>query len=1684
MSDNAAPDFDSVKAENATEGDILDSLNAAFDEPLPEIEAGSGDNAEAENEKDLTDVGDDGEIDIDALFASGGNDDDTGSFDAPEVPSSGDAAAAAPDTTAEAAPEPTPEPAPEPAPEPVPDPVLDDLSEEAPEPRLADLETAPAAPAEQAPAKKAKSMSGKATSRQLDLTLLKAERIGDQLMKLATALGPAVSDIMSVLDSGRIAGADGKDAAELDLEPLQTFISGALDDLAARLSGVVAELGEKLDSAGGPADSDESSARFDDIAERLGSFQEQLNTLQAGQQRVSDALASDDSAPDEKLDALAEKTSSIAGLLEDLKAGLAQESDSTGGEALEQIVEQLNALAERLDGVKDAVSEVSAQPDGLDDLKTQISTLSDDVRSNPGLNAVARVVEGGFKRIDARLEALERRPHPENVSETLAPHFRSILTILQDLVSRPAPADPAAVFGTQFDALSRRLNELPSAGSFEKIGSSLSAGLSSLDSGLRQLQDRPEAERGLAAKLEEIAGLLKSAETGRASAESAASGKMDNISDALAILVKRPEAKFPVEAVEARFAEVFEGLETLARGLAPKEGLNQLIKNVHDVSEKLSGLAEKPGPETGLADLNRQLEGLSAKLTALEERPVAQDPSKALSGEFAALGEQILSVSKAMPARDQFNTVNSGIEKVSELCEAMLARPSSGDTVKLLLPHIDRLVAMVEEISSKPDASVAVDAMRAEIAGLKSVLSENDRSEELLQPLSELRTHLDEQLTKLARQTANTGLALTARMDTLSDTARSGSGLEDVASRLDTLADAVRDMASRTDGLAGKAQTEEIAETISENLSAMRSLLEHENIAGAVEPGLESVRELVSGVKEQVTSLAAADENSSVEDTDEKLREELNAVREAVEGLSVSEDLSALSGRFDGLSEKLEGLGKLSLLDDIAGKLSGDDRIADLKEAIETLGAEVSGTKDGLASLEKLTALDEILQKLSGLDAISEKLSNNAETPDVSGAIETVLNEVGSANKKLLTLLDAEASRVSQDNVADALDEAVAPIREMIAQLSEETVGAAEEVVETVGADQLKPLPDQSSFERLLIGFRFLMRNLGSETERLKDFNDGLAASLEDEEPSGTAETSASEAAAPDMPSFSADEIPSARILTGFRVALRGLMDDAASFRETLDDLKDKAEGFGSAAAVSGEAGDNLPAQTFDAEAIPSQQVLTGFRVILKQLSEDAEGFRAALSGLKGEIAQGVSQTGGDDLSHLPSIDEGIEAAVAAAKTPAPVADPETAQAGGQFVVGMQTIMRGLNSEVEAFSDAVRKVSGLAELFENGELDAQGLRPREAGLPAISDIDDISAPAAARKNFDRSIESFVVGMGVAMRSLQDEIRSLSEFNTGLKEGTVELPYVTSAPVPGSLDLESVSDLLTRLEARLEEAGPDLNQYYAGQVAQKQLGQGVAKVDFLLRNLQSEVERLNNINRTYENRLESFGPAGVPAIDSRLDDQQAVGRMSKTAIAVEMLLRSMQSELQRFTDLNSNYANNLQAADTSTAHLKRGMDDLERDAEFKAGISRSATGMQIMMQTFQSEIDRLANLNATLSEKAGGLMEGMGEPTPQFIQALEDMRSIAKQVNDGAPGAAAAKDMKALRAAIDKINDVGSRFAETIAQEGDLRAMKSENSDLLMALRDDIREQAAEFLAVAAALSRELDTASDQESDAA
>lgn len=487
--------------------------------------------------------------------------------------------------------------------------------------------------------------------------------------------------------------------------------------------------------------------------------------------------------------------------------------------------------------------------------------------------------------------------------------------------------------------------------------------------------------------------------------------------------------------------------------------------------------------------------------------------------------------------------------------------------------------------------------------------------------------------------------------------------------------------------------------------------------------------------------------------------------------------------------------GALRALERVAGRLASVD---------------VGGWGRSLNQMETLVSrLSEVLRSPAEDPPATQHPSQNA----IVEGIEAVLAEV-------------QARAAASEAQAAAQAERLQTLQAQVAGLSEQIAGIVRTPEE--GPIALPDFsPQREGFQRLMVGFRLVLRDLGARAEEIEQITRRLDAKDASVSAAPAAELTERSLLLPD---FSAEAGSFHRLLVGFRGILRRLEANTDAVGDAAREVADKAGSVPTATAEAGAAETILakldrlegllqqipisPAQRdFAPEGESLRRLIIGFRLALRELQAGSQKVGQAAEAMEVRAAASApdsSSAAREELAGLRAEMARLAEAVAALREARPSADSyagpavlESEKARLQrLLVGFTAILRRLDGVACSLEDQSSQPNAGEPLAPAAAEDVAAMREELRGLALAlkthaEHMDQLAAQSAPEPLDEDSIERVAERLGRRLRAT---------FAEGL--ALAERARVSGAPPSGLEGSEATA--LERLAARVEKLHADLD----------------------------------------------------------------------------------------------------------------------------------------------------------------------------------------------------------------------------------------------------------------------------------
>jgi hypothetical protein len=397
-------------------------------------------------------------------------------------------------------------------------------------------------------------------------------------------------------------------------------------------------------------------------------------------------------------------------------------------------------------------------------------------------------------------------------------------------------------------------------------------------------------------------------------------------------------------------------------------------------------------------------------------------------------------------------------------------------------------------------------------------------------------------------------------------------------------------------------------------------------------------------------------------------------------------------------------------------------RIADVSKSVNVAALKIIGAVDEMqaAKTDFATAHSEGAEKMGALAGQQSEIVN--AIGGLAGLVDKlVVRTVEDQNESVTEMLGR------MDHLRDAVDSLIA---------KGEAVPMPVEAPSTTTALDI----EREAMKRLTVGYRLMMRDIGKENERLEQLVGALGASIQmlNEKAEATpvpvivAAPAGPEASAMELPLLDAEKNSLQRLTVGFRLLLNDISGEAGRLRETVDGVTALAARWPqlalgqrnsmpdprieqhfvslheALARLDGKFDELKPTEIeqaveavernaaalplFDSEKTSFQHVLTGFRLLLRDIGAQTENYREKIGAIRQPEILVLSPTIEADLlaplHHTAErIAEGVAETISALehKLAEPVASLNNAVAdGARILTAAHSVMAAMSEKSSA----------------------------------------------------------------------------------------------------------------------------------------------------------------------------------------------------------------------------------------------------------------------------------------------------------------------------------------------------------------------------------------------------------------
>ena len=674
--------------------------------------------------------------------------------------------------------------------------------------------------------------------------------------------------------------------------------------------------------------------------------------------------------------------------------------------------------------VQSAVSELARRVGAAEPLLAEIERRAADFVSPQELEARLGEVRASIDLSLGRIEALE-----SGVS-TIAERLEEMTDGVEQ-----AFADMQAGTAELADRLSAVATSLAERPGVEEL-SALSAVVASLEAGPQVDPTLPgrvgeisaQLEAGLAA-IDELHAGLGARESSAASAEAAATSRLDELEQRIESLAAGVANDDRAAHVEEQLAELAVGVEQRLAGLPDVDAIETLRAELHELSqrpvtdpqlgerfeERLLELEQRieQARDAASADLKAELHSLSsrvaevaddtsigeleARMAELSDRPVSDPTLAARLDELAAELDRLGSIPPPETMPDpQVEALADAVEGLRSQLESMATLVGNGEQgpeieeLRAALDELgmrrtgdeqtaqrlDTLAAEIAELAARPadtdDLAARVDELAAELDRLGSIPPPETMPDPQVEALADAVEGLRSQLESMATLVGNgeQGPEIEELRAALDELGMRRTGDEQTAQRLDTLAAEIAELAARpadTDDLA--ARVDELGGVVGTAATAAdMAALRAELEELAVDPATSHLEERLVELTQRLEGLEAAPTDAALERLHEDVEQGLRDAFAAAD--RTAETLSLEIGRLSARLDELAGAGESAAPAEASASSARTDAATERelerqRMAIERLGLHLGEHERALAEMMRTRGLNERLEELA-----------------------------------------------------------------------------------------------------------------------------------------------------------------------------------------------------------------------------------------------------------------------------------------------------------------------------------------------------------------------------------------------------------------------------------------------------------------------------------------------------------------------------------------------------------------------------------------------------------------------------------------------------------------------------------------------------------------------------------------------
>lgn len=558
--------------------------------------------------------------------------------------------------------------------------------------------------------------------------------------------------------------------------------------------------------------------------------------------------------------------------------------------------------------------------------------------------------------------------------------------------------------------------------------------------------------------------------------------------------------------------------------------------------------------------------------------------------------------------------------------------------------------------------------------------------------------------------------------------------------------------------------------------------------------------------------------------------------------------------------------------------------IAEFQTAFDNMRYDVNALRESFLPVvtDVQNTLDRSVEALAALERVSVDVS------DVQKAVLPMVEEVKGAMDRTVEAL-AALERVSVD---------VGDVQKAILPMVSDVQGAMDRTVETlaalerVSADVERPMatqlpmaapapvqplasiqPELDQAQKLLVGLRIVIRNLGDEVDVLRE------------------KVSAIE------PPALADAPPAASEAALAPEAMAELAGRFDQIDQSLAALATKLSETAAPAPSVARSGDILaPMPDLGQEQMSFQRLLAGFRVLMRNISQESERLQASVSRLS-QDADDIAGAAGPQSERLEKLIGGMGDMVAelgqrlrdAAHAPVAAAGRapmgphvfDAQQAGFERVlVGFRLLMRDLGQEADKLRGALSGVDALPATQGDGaliqRLDAQMSTLAGSFESLLGELEArVSSPlSVAAENIAfavaETLSSLEQRLAEPVHQMADAARDCRALLAEVKQqlATAPAPVATVAAAPSSDPGQRIQDVTARLDRWIEQVDGTL-----GDLTQDLAASADASSPAVQRALDQRIAALGDLAAQMRKETSEFVAVGA-AISRDLEEREA------------------------------------------------------------------------------------------------------------------------------------------------------------------------------------------------------------------